>query len=192
MRTCTITIPDTPEVPLRQGPSLGAAIALPLTPGLRLDVLAELQADDGTRWYHVRPTNSNENPIGWIQVTEAIEDQPCQTVTNGPEGLLSCDPEFAALSTEQQIYTQGEAILLEGYANAENFGSAQLAVRGVTTNNTWIVFDTLTEAVERATSLAQFSTVNVAANRYELRLSVFNNFNELLTACTVIVDITSS
>ena len=79
---------------------------------------------------------------------------------------------------------------VRGTAFADNFSSAKLEISGPSTNDQYVVIDTITNQITQLSEFSEFLPSTYEPGRYMFRLTVFDITNALIASCMVNVYIT--
>jgi hypothetical protein len=129
------------------------------------------------------------NDSGFIP-TPTLTPTPVGTIIPNPPAIRGCLDDRANL----EIPANGMIIFfpttVRGTAFTDNFSSAKLEISGPSTNDQYVVVDTITNPIQQMSEFSEFLPATYEAGRYLFRLTVFDITNMLVASCMVNVYIT--
>ena len=122
--------------------------------------------------------------------TPTLTPTPVGTIIPNPPAIQGCVDDRANL----QIPANGMIVFypttVRGSAFTDNFSSAKLEISGPSTNDQYVVVDTIINPVLQMSEFSEFLPSIYEPGRYQFRLTVFDITNTMVASCMVNIYIT--
>lgn len=117
--------------------------------------------------------------------TPTLTPTPVGTIIPGAPPSEGCIDDRANLQIPANGMRVFAPITVRGTAFTDNFSSAKIEISGPTTNDQYWVVDTITQPVRSLSEFSQFIPAGYLEGRHQFRLTIFDNFNQLVASCMV-------
>jgi hypothetical protein len=134
-------------------------------------------------------------PLGGVSDTGFV---PTPTLTPTPVGTIIANPPTTQGCLDDranlQVPANGMIVFypttVRGTAFTDNFSSAKLEISGPSTNDQYVVVDTIINPIQQMSEFSEFLPSTYEPGRYQFRLTVFDITNTLVASCMVNIYIT--
>lgn len=117
--------------------------------------------------------------------TPTLTPTPVGTIIPNAPPSIGCTDDEAMLQIPANGMRVFAPTVVRGTAYTAEFSSAKIEVSGPSTNDQYVVVETLTQPVRTLSDFSQFVPASFSEGRYQFRLTVFDNFNQLVASCMV-------
>jgi hypothetical protein len=127
--------------------------------------------------------------VGFVP-TPTLTPTPVGTIIANPPAISGCVDDHANLEIPANGMIVFYPTTVRGTAFTDNFSSAKLEIRGPSTNDQYVVVDTIINPILQMSEFSEFLPSTYEPGRYEFRLTVFDITNTMVASCMVNIYIT--
>lgn len=135
-------------------------------------------------------SDNDINPASQIRITPLPTATPVGTILPNMPTPADCLTENARLRIPANGMRVDRTLEVMGTANADNFASFKIEIKGPSTGNVFATRESWTQPVREDGRLTTFVPDEYTEGMYEFRLAVFDNTATMVASCTVMIEIT--